>query len=639
MTVNSTTNRVSYNGNNTANPLAVAFPFQAQADLLVIETVIATGVQTMKVLNTDYSISGSTDPNGFYPNGGSVVPAGSIAATLRWTIIRNPTLTQLVQHVDNDPVPAASLDNPLDKLTMIAQRLTDRADRSLSFADGDIVTASGVLPSVVGKAGKVLAVNDDEDGFTFENPDAETASAAAAQAVAAAATAGSDLWSRPVIAAQNTPAVSPVEGDRYLVTSVASGAWAGKETQVAQWVAATSIWKFSGVPSNGQMLQVAGTEHRYISSTWQSFEAHSGSGASRITAVMGTVGIGGNPNQWNYAPEGPYALDVVVDSANPTNGFVISNFGYVGTFHSHFARGTAASPTMALSGDTICDFGFRAYNSADNAFGGSSIALLGVIEENATMRYPAARFVIQTCKTGVGRETNTAFNSNGSMSPNRIGIGTSAPVQDIEVRVDRNGSTMTLLRNAAADAGAEAEFRASNGSYDMQMLMGGAAFTPSGMKSDSRGCVIANGTGGMAMGTTSNTAYTRWTNNTLRETLSNAGAFRWHAYGAGTLTTDGSGNITATSDPRLKTKIRGYKGGLDAVLALKPVTYRWKKSSKLDTSRDYVGFLATDDFSVDGAVSKGPDGFNTLSDRAIIAALVNAVKELSAKVEKLEAAK
>jgi hypothetical protein len=134
-----------------------------------------------------------------------------------------------------------------------------------------------------------------------------------------------------------------------------------------------------------------------------------------------------------------------------------------------------------------------------------------------------------------------------------------------------------------------------------------------------------------------------------------SGGVVFNGYGAGTLTTDASGNITAVSDRRMKTNIRPFNRSLNAVRALEPVIYKYNEESGLDQVDDYVGFVAQDVRSaVPEAVSvtrpvKVPDGFPgrlppdrkaglmTLSDRPIIAALVNAVKELADRVETLEA--
>src|SRR3990167_9863913 len=126
MTISSTTNRVSFTGNDVTTDFAVpsTMPFNARADLVVLETVITTGVQTVKDLTTHYTISGTIDAQGHYTNGATVEMITAPASTVTLTIYRDPALTQGVDVVENDPLPAeASLESPLDRLTMIVQRL------------------------------------------------------------------------------------------------------------------------------------------------------------------------------------------------------------------------------------------------------------------------------------------------------------------------------------------------------------------------------------------------------------------------------------------------------------------------------------------------------------------------------------
>lgn len=116
-------------------------------------------------------------------------------------------------------------------------------------------------------------------------------------------------------------------------------------------------------------------------------------------------------------------------------------------------------------------------------------------------------------------------------------------------------------------------------------------------------------------------------------TISSAQAIRFNAYGAGTLVTDASGNITASSDSRLKYIDGPYKVGLPEILQLEPIRFHWTKDSRLDTENEYVGFDASEVKKIlPHAVGEDRDGFLTLSDRAILAALINAVKELDARV-------
>ena len=121
-------------------------------------------------------------------------------------------------------------------------------------------------------------------------------------------------------------------------------------------------------------------------------------------------------------------------------------------------------------------------------------------------------------------------------------------------------------------------------------------------------------------------------------TISAAGLVRFNVYGAGVINSDASGNLTAVSDRRVKKNIRPWRAGLDQVLKLRPVLHGYRKDSGLDqTKNNYAGFIAQDVKRVlPEAVGQMSDGMLTLSDRPIIAALVNAVQTLAARIDALE---
>lgn len=141
---------------------AVSFPFQAKADLVVLSTIIATGVQTTKALTTDYTIAGATDSLGFYSSGGTVTFLVAPANTVRITIYRDPARTQGLDLVENDSLPAESLEAQLDYVTMLLQRVSDLIGRSLRQPDGDS-TSIGTLPSSVDRASKFMAFDASGD--------------------------------------------------------------------------------------------------------------------------------------------------------------------------------------------------------------------------------------------------------------------------------------------------------------------------------------------------------------------------------------------------------------------------------------------------------------------------------------------
>jgi len=168
-TLSNTTNRVVYSGNGTSTAFAVAFPFHAQADLVVIETIVATGIQTTKALTTHYTISGTTDALGHYINGGTVTALVAPASTVTWTIYRDPVRTQLLDLTENGDLPAENLESKLDYVTMLSQRQADLVGRTVRQPDGD-TTAIIPMPSKVERASKYLGFNSAGDPQAVDQP-------------------------------------------------------------------------------------------------------------------------------------------------------------------------------------------------------------------------------------------------------------------------------------------------------------------------------------------------------------------------------------------------------------------------------------------------------------------------------------
>lgn len=133
---------------------------------------------------------------------------------------------------------------------------------------------------------------------------------------------------------------------------------------------------------------------------------------------------------------------------------------------------------------------------------------------------------------------------------------------------------------------------------------------------------IATSAGGLALSST-----------TPGIVISTAGAIRFPTgYGAGAITSDASGNLTSVSDGRLKNITRNFERGLKEILALEPVMYRWRQESGMETGHEYPGFIAQQVGKfIPEAISEGLDGTLSFNDRAVIGAIVNAIKELAAR--------
>jgi len=121
--------------------------------------------------------------------------------------------------------------------------------------------------------------------------------------------------------------------------------------------------------------------------------------------------------------------------------------------------------------------------------------------------------------------------------------------------------------------------------------------------------------------------------------FSSAGALRLGYLGAGALTADASGNITSVSDLRLKNVQGQYEIGLNQVMKINPIVYKWKPETKLDSINNYIGFAAQNIEAALGenAIGVNHDGHKSIQDRAILAAAINSIKQLKELNDKQQA--
>ena len=151
MTVSSTINRISHDGNGSTLLFSVPFAFFDEDELQVIERVAATGAETVKSLNNDYTVQGGDGGSG------AVTAATAPSADVSWTILRRTKRTQTIDYTDNDPFPAATHERGLDRVTMIAQDSVGAADRALRLPATDLATLNPEIPNSMARAGKYLA--------------------------------------------------------------------------------------------------------------------------------------------------------------------------------------------------------------------------------------------------------------------------------------------------------------------------------------------------------------------------------------------------------------------------------------------------------------------------------------------------
>jgi hypothetical protein len=153
MTVSSTTVKNSYSGDGSNDTFVYGFKIFASSDLQVIIRS-ATGTETTKTLTTDYTVTGVGTASG----GNVVFEAAAIpTATETVVLIRNVPQTQAIDYIANDPFPAETHEEGLDRATMTIQQMQEEINRSIKLSKTNTMTSTEFAVAAADRANKILA--------------------------------------------------------------------------------------------------------------------------------------------------------------------------------------------------------------------------------------------------------------------------------------------------------------------------------------------------------------------------------------------------------------------------------------------------------------------------------------------------
>ena len=151
MTVSSTTSKVSFSGNGSTTAFAVSFYFLANSDLKVTLRK-ADGTEVVKTLTTDYTVTGAGNTAG-----GTVTMGTAPASGETLVITRNVSLTQPIDYQPNDPFPANTHEQALDRLTMITQQINETLARAIKVSTTNTIGPPELTVDAATRANKVLS--------------------------------------------------------------------------------------------------------------------------------------------------------------------------------------------------------------------------------------------------------------------------------------------------------------------------------------------------------------------------------------------------------------------------------------------------------------------------------------------------
>ena len=172
MTVSTTTSKASASANGTQHSFAYGFKIFADADLQVTVRA-ADGTETLKTLNTHYIVTNAGSSSGgnvlFKFNPGTSSDAHFSSTDQRpqsgetVVIKRELTLTQGTDYVANDPFPAESHEDALDRLTFISQQQQEELDRTIKASVPNTISGAEFALSATDRANKVMAFDGSGD--------------------------------------------------------------------------------------------------------------------------------------------------------------------------------------------------------------------------------------------------------------------------------------------------------------------------------------------------------------------------------------------------------------------------------------------------------------------------------------------
>ena len=152
MTISSTTVKNSYSGDGSQTTFVYGYKIFADSDIKVIIRS-ATGTETVKTITTHYTVTGAGSSSG----GNVVFTSGNIPTNTETVVlIRDVPQTQAIDYIANDPFPAETHEEGLDRATMTTQQVQEELDRAIKISRTNTMTSTEFAVGATDRASKVL---------------------------------------------------------------------------------------------------------------------------------------------------------------------------------------------------------------------------------------------------------------------------------------------------------------------------------------------------------------------------------------------------------------------------------------------------------------------------------------------------
>jgi hypothetical protein len=302
------------------------------------------------------------------------------------------------------------------------------------------------------------------------------------------------------------------------------------------------------------------------------------------------------------------------NTAIGANALVLNTTGSLNT-----ATGVGALNNNTIGTDNTA-YGFNALQSNTTGFFNTAVGESALVNnstgsKNTALGYDADVTANLTNATAIGAfatvgESNALVlgctNCQFGTSPPNVGIGNANPNAKLDIIVPNTGvQNLLFFGDTVGGSGDIARFtyNASSPPFSLTLVLNKRPLFISG--------------GNVGIGTNAPDSLL-----TVNGSADKPGGGSWGVY----------------SDGRLKTVEATYNAGLDEVLKLTPVRYRYKEQNPMGIKDDqeHVGFVAQDvEKVIPEAVSRNSRGYLLVNNDPILWTMLNAIKQQQAEIEAL----
>ena len=284
MTVSSTTVKNSYSGNGSTTQFAYGYKIFADTDLIVIIRS-AAGTETVKTLTTHYTVAGAGDASG----GSITFTTGNTPASGETiVIIREVPQTQAIDYIANDPFPAESHEEGLDRATMTTQQVQEELNRSIKLSRTNTMTSTEFTVGATDRANKILAFDSSgelsvtQELGTFKGTSATTTTAAYVQRDIVKSTTAAQL-NNVYICIQDSPVGTALTNTSYWSLLVDAVSAATSATAAAS-SASTASTKATEAAASASTASTKATEAASSASTASTKASEASTSATNAAA-------------------------------------------------------------------------------------------------------------------------------------------------------------------------------------------------------------------------------------------------------------------------------------------------------------------------------------------------------------------